>query len=549
LGQGFIKKGGYMKRRHFCFLLLLALLMILPVRAFPADEALHSVWAVKDCKVIIQPGRVMEKGMIIIRDGLIEYAGANAVIPADAEIIDGAGMTAYAGFIDALGDSILKMPEEKIDPSKIFSGDYSDKEKGIAPEIKAYDYVNLTKTAITKFHRNGITAALVIPSKGIFTGQASLFSLSQTVKEKAVILKDNMLGIGFSASSVIGYPDSLMGVVAFLKQEFADLAYYIMHTSRWISDMNGIARPEYKAIFEELLPFLTGKKYIVFLCRNKNDIIRAIKIGSEYKLKYLICDIGDEAFRVIPELKKSDAPVLLTLGFKSPSTSIYSQQGKDVRSEAEKELYPSNAARLAEAGIKFAFSSYSTPEPDKFLGNIMIAVEKGLSNEKALRALTVDAAAIFGVDRALGTIEPGKIANLVISQGDPLAKDSKVKYVFADGIKFDMKEKKAEGGEKPTVNVSGKWEITVEGGMGMKITLEVVQEESTLSGKMTSQYNQSEFTDGTVSGNEISLVITINAMGRTVDIYVSGVVEGDTISGTIAFGAMGSAEFTGKRIP
>jgi len=538
-----------MKRRQLCFLLLLTLLVILPAVAFSADEALHSVWAVKDCKVIVQPGRVIEKGVIIIRDGLIEYAGANTVIPADAEIIDGTGLTAYAGFIDAFGDSTLKMPEEKTDPSKAYSGDYSDRERGIAPEIKAYDYANLTKAGITKFHKNGITAALVLPSKGIFTGQASLFSLSQTVKEKAVIIKDNLLGIGFSASSVTGYPDSLMGVIAFLKQEFADLAYYIMHTSRWEKDMNGISRPEYKAEFEELLPFFTGKKQVVFLCRNQYDIIRAIKIGSEYKLKYLICDIGGEAFRVIPELKKSGVPVLLALGFKSPSTSIYSQQGKDVRSEAERELYPSNAARLAEAGIKFAFSSYSTPEPDKFLGNIMIAVEKGLATEKALRALTVDAASFFGVERALGTIEAGKIANLVISQGDPLLKESKVKYVFADGIKFDMKEKKAEEGEKPTVNVSGKWEVTTEGGMGMKYTLELTQEEATLSGKRITQYGQDEFTDGTVSGNQISFTISISAMGRMVDIYISGVVEGDTINGTISFGAMGSAEFTGKRIP
>jgi imidazolonepropionase-like amidohydrolase len=538
-----------MKRRHFCYLLLLTLLMILPEAAFPADEALHSVWAVKDCKVIIQPGRVIEKGMIIIRDGLIEYAGADAAMPADAEIIDGAGLTAYAGFIDALGDSILKMPEEKTDPSKMYSGDFSEKERGIAPEIRAYDYVNLTKAGISKYHKNGITSALVMPSKGIFTGQSSLFSLSQTDKEKAVIFKDNLLGIGFSASSLSGYPDSLMGVVAFLRQKFTDLAYYIMHTGRWENTMNGIARPEYNAQLEELLPFFTGKKQVVFLCRNKNDIIRAIKIGSEYKLKYLICDIGGEAFRVIPELKKSGAAVLVTLGFKSPSTSVYSRQGKHVRSEAERELYPSNAAKLAEAGIKFAFSSYSTPEPEKFLENVMKAMNKGLSSEKALRALTVDAASIFGADRALGTIESGKIANLVISQGDPLIKDSKVKYVFSDGIKFDIKEKKAEEGEKPTVNVTGKWEITTEGAMAMKYTLELTQEEATLSGKRITQFGQDEFTDGTVSGNQISFTISVSAMGRMVDIYVSGVVEGDTISGTISYGAMGSAEFTGKRIP
>lgn len=538
-----------MKRKQFCILLLLTLFFIISASAYSADEALHSVWVVKDCKVIVQPGRTIEKGMVIIRDGLIEHAGSVTAIPADAEIIDGTGLTAYAGFIDSFGDSMLKMPEEKADPTKIYSGDYSEKERGIAPEVRAYDFINLTKAGIAKFHKNGITAALVLPSKGIFTGQASLFSLSQTGKERAIIFKDNILGIGFSASSVTGYPDSLMGVVAFLKQEFTDLAYHILHVERWKNEMSGIVRPVYNPKYDELTPFFTGKKQVVFLCKNKNDIIRAIKTGSEYKLKYLICDIGGEAFRAIPELKKAGVPVLLTLGFKSPSTSIYAQQGKDIRTDAEKEIYPTNAAKLAEAGVKFAFSSYSTPEPDKFQENLLKAIEKGLPRDSALKALTIDAASILGAEKALGTIEAGKIANLIISQGDPLLKDSKVRYVFADGIKFDMKEKKAEGGEKPTVNASGKWEITVEGGMGMKIILEVTQEESTLSGKMTSQYNQSEFTDGTVSGNQVNLTITIDAMGRTIDIYVSGVIEGDTISGTISFGAMGSSEFTGKRIP
>lgn len=535
-----------MKRKYLCFL---SLLIVFSAMAFPSDEALHSVWAVKDCKIILQPGKVIDKGVIIIRNGLIESAGVSAAIPADAEIIDGTGLTVYAGFIDAFNDALLKMPEQKTDPSKMFSGDFSEKERGIAPEIRAFDFINLTKAGISKYHKNGITAVMGIPTKGLFTGQASLFSLSDTVAQKAVVLKDYLLGIGFSASSVTGYPDSLMGVVAFLKQEFSDVKYHIMNTERWRKEMKGVARPEYNAKYMELAPFVTGEKQIVFLCRNQYDIIRAIKIGSEFKLKYLICDAGGEAFRVIPELKKSGAPVLVALGFKAPSTSIYAQQGKDVRTEAEKEIYPANAAKLAEAGIKFAFSSFSTPEPEKFISNIMTAVDKGLPAEKALRALTTDAAAIFGVDKALGTLEPGKIANLIISQGDPLTKDSKVRYVFADGVKFDMKERKAEEGEKPTVNASGKWELTVEGGMGMKITLDIVQEESALSGKMASQYNQSEFMDGTISGNQVTIPITINAMGRTVEIYVSGVVEGDTMSGSISFGAMGSAEFSGKRIP
>lgn len=536
------------KRLRLGLLIGLVFLLFFIHSTLLPTEAIHKVWAIKDCKIVPVTGPTIKKGVVVIRNGLIEAAGSNVPLPSDAEVINGETFSVYPGFIDTLGTFILKMPQEKHDSSKMYSGKYTDKDRGITPELKAFDYVNLSKATLTKYHKQGITAVHMLPQRGIFTGQASMFSLSNADKNKAVLLKDTWLGIGFSAGGFNTYPGSLMGIIAFLRQEFADVAYFRMHKSRWLKEMKGVPRPEYNARCETILPYARSEKSVVFLCDSQHAIRRAIKLGNQLGLRYVILDSGGEAFKIIPELKKNKVKVLLTLTFKTPATSIHNRMGKDERTRAETEIYPKNAAKLAKAGIPFAFSSIGTNDPGKFIKAVKTTIEHGLSPGDALKALTIDAAYILGVDKALGSIEPGKIANLLISEGDVLDKETKIKYVFADGTKFDMKAK-AEPGAKPTVNITGRWEIMTLGSMRRKVTMEFKQDEASVSGRMISQRGTFEFEDGTVSGNEFSLEITLSFGGTDIDLYYSGIVEGDTMSGTVTFGTYGSAEFTGKRIP
>jgi hypothetical protein len=402
----------------------------------PSGEDLHRVWAVKDCRIVTQAGPPIERGTVVIRDGLIQAVGTEVDIPADAEVIEGSTLTLYPGLIDPLSKSLLKHPEQKFDQTKMLTGQYTDEDRGIKPGFKAYDHFEINKSTLEKYHKAGFTAVQVIPERGVFTGQASVFSLSGTDKNANVILQDTCLGVGFSVSSFMVYPSSLMGVVAMLRQELSDAAYFDRQNMRWRKDMNGISRPEYKVKHEMLSDYAAGRKPVVFLCRNQNDIRRAVAMAAELKLDYFICDMGNEAFRVIPELKKAKARVFLPLTFKAPSTSIHVQKGRDVRDLAEKELYPKNPAKLAEAGIPFTFSSFGTDDPKSFMEGIHKAVENGLSSDKALEALTVGAARFLELEKALGTVEPGKIANLALVEGEILAKESKVKYVFADGKRF-----------------------------------------------------------------------------------------------------------------
>ncbi|HOF83581.1 MAG TPA: amidohydrolase family protein [Candidatus Aminicenantes bacterium] len=537
------------KRRLSPAPLLLCLGLWLASAPFLAsEESLHEVWAVKDCRVVTPGGPVLPKATVIIRGGLIESVGAETAIPPDAEVIDGSALTLHPGLIDGLGQSLLKLPEEKFDPAKFYSGEFTDKDRGLTPELRAFDFAVLGKATLEKHHKFGLTAVQAIPSKGVLSGQASLFSLSSEDKNKALVLKDTWLGLGYSPASFMVYPNSLMGVVAFFRQEFADIGRYGLSADLWAKTPRGLRRPPYNGRWDILREYASGKKPVVFFCNNQHDIRRSLALAEELKLDYFLCDLGGEAQRVIPELKKAKARVLCTVAFKAPATSRYSQLGKAEKEKAEKEFYPRNPAALASAGIPFAFSSLGTDDPKSFMEGVQKALEAGLAPDKALEALTSAPAAFLGLDEALGAVEAGRIANLVLIEGDPLAKEPKVKYVFADGRLFDFTKPKAKEGEKPTVNVSGRWELSLPEA-GLTLTVDFAQEEASLSGKMTTPFGAFDFTGGSVSADQIYFEVNASVGGQDIDLYFSAAVTGDTMRGTAVQGTSGSTEFTGKRNP
>jgi hypothetical protein len=523
-------------------------LLIAGAPLLSSKETLHGVWAVKDCRVVAPGKPVLPKATVIIRDGLIEAVGPDIAIPADAEIIDGSKLTLHPGLIDNLSQAVVKMPEEKFDAARFYSGDFTDKDRGLTPEVKAFDFAVLGKASLEKYHKLGLTAVLALPAKGVLTGQASLFSLSSDDKNKALLLKDTWLGLGYAPASFMVYPNSLMGIVALLRQEFTDAAYYGLNASLWAKEPRGIGRPEFHVRRDILSDYASGKKAVVFFCNNQHDIRRSLALAAELKLDYFICDLGSEAQLVAAEIKKAKARILCTVAYKAPASSLRSQMGKAEKEKAEKEFYPKNASVLAAAGIPFAFSSIGTDDPKSFMEGIQKAMEAGLSPDKALEALTATPAAFLGLGKALGGIEAGQIANLVLIEGDPLAKEPKVHYVFADGTPFDFTKPKAAEGEKPTVNVSGRWELSMPDA-GLTLTADLVQEEGGLSGKVTTPYGPFDFTGGTVSADQIFFELNISVGGQDIDLYFSATVTGDTMRGTAVQGTEGSVEFTGKRNP
>ncbi|MBM3298254.1 MAG: amidohydrolase family protein, partial [Candidatus Aminicenantes bacterium] len=220
---------------------------------------------------------------------------------------------------------------------------------------------------------------------------------------------------------------------------------------------------------------------------------------------------------------------------------------REKREAAEKEMYVKNPSRLAEAGIPFAFISLGADDPKSLMEGVRKAVENGLDPGRALEALTAAPARFLKLERALGSVEKGKIANLVLVEGDLLAAEPKVHAVFADGRKFEVKKAKAEGAA-PEVNVGGKWELDIQGA-GLKVTVDFQQEGASLSGKMITPFGAFDFAGGTVSAKTVAFEVNISVAGQDIDLYFSAAVDGDRMTGSVVQGAQGAAEFTAKRLP
>jgi imidazolonepropionase-like amidohydrolase len=230
-----------------------------------------------------------------------------------------------------------------------------------------------------------------------------------------------------------------MGTIAHIRQSFMDAGYYAARVAQYAKNPAGLKRPAYDARLEALVPFLRDRRPVVFQCNNQEDIKRALKIAAEFKLNALLAG-ANEAWRDADALKKNPVPLLVAVDFRPPMTSKYATQGEELRKKAEAEIFPANAAELAKAGIGFALVSGANGDGAAVLKNIRAAVKAGLSKEGALRALTMQPARYLGLDRALGSLEPGKIANVVLVKGDLLDEGAQVVKVFVDGVLFPYAE-------------------------------------------------------------------------------------------------------------
>ena len=402
-------------------------------------------YAVRNCRIVSMAGPVVEKGTIVIRDGLVESLGpADKIkLPDDAEVIEAEGLTAYPGLISAHTNLFIEIPQGPAEPSpfEFESASQQPQEDKYppGPGLMVYDQLKPKRTAMESFHKAGVTAVLVAPARGIFQGQSVLLSLNGEKLEPMVIKNPFALHINFTTERR-AYPSSLMGTIAHIRQSFMDAEYYAARKAQYEKLLIGMKRPEYDPRLEALVPFVRDKRPVVFQCNNLEDVKRALKIIDEFKLNALLSG-ANEAWRVVDVLKNTAVPLLITLDFRPPMTSQYTSQGEELRKKAEAEIYPANAAALAKAGLRFALTSFGLADGAAFTKNVQAAIRAGLSRDEAIRALTLQPARTLGLDRQLGTLEPGKIANVVLTRGELFEEKTQAVKVFVDGLLFNYEEK------------------------------------------------------------------------------------------------------------
>jgi imidazolonepropionase-like amidohydrolase len=455
---------------HRCLLLVLAFLgSALPLSAQRPGVLRPTVFAVREARVIPAPGQVLPRANVVIRDGVLEAVGPEAPIPAEALLIDGKGLTVYAGFIDALSNwgfdpalrrSATGPPAAEDFASEALAATKADNRKGLTPEFAVSTALKADDEQADAWRRLGFTAHLVAPDGGVVVGQSALVSLSGAPPREAVLRSPVALHAAFRTTAGADYPRSLMGVLAHGRQTFLDAGHY---QRAWAAfDQGGRAgrRPPFDPALDALGPVLDGKLPVVFEADTKDSIHRALDFAEEFRLRPILYG-GSEAWKAAERLKQMQVPVILRLNFTEQPLSRFGRRGgappapergagpegeralpRRVQEDRQARLQEQirNAALLHKHGIPFAFSTQGQPADrptDRFRENLHKVIAAGLSPEAALKALTLDAARLLGVEHQLGTLAAGKAAHLVVTDGDFHEARTRVRYVFADGVRFE----------------------------------------------------------------------------------------------------------------
>lgn len=521
-----------------------------------------SVYAIKDARIVTVTGPVISKGTVVFRDGIITAVGENVPIPPEARVIEGSGLTVYPGLFDTQTDlglpSASQAPGARpgAAPTQPAQAQAQAQQPAIPhtqPEWSAARHLQLGGQRFESVRSAGITTALVIPPRGIFIGQSALINMAGETPQRAVVKSPVALHIGFTPmGGGLGgrFPGSLMGVFAHIRQTLLDAQHYGQHWEAYRRNPRGLERPEYNEVLEALQPVVRGELPVVFHVNSESEIRRAIRLAEEFNLKFILSG-AIEAYKAVDVLREKRVPLLVSVNFPERPRDADPEADEPLRVLRLRAEAPQNAARLHRAGLKFAFHSGGLSNPRDYIRNVARAVQAGLPEEVALRALTIHAAEILGVGEQLGSIEVGKIANLIVTDGNLFEERTRIRYLFIDGRQIELRTPEPErpsAPPSPPVTVTGTWNLTVESPQGaVAITADLRHEGETISGAVTSPFGQSTISSGSVSGNEVRFTLSVEIQGTPMLVTFAGRVEGDRMSGTVTVEGMGSFPFSGTR--
>ena len=417
--------------------------------------------ALVGARVVTAPGQVLDGATIVIRNGLIQRVGRNMQPPAGARVWDLDGLTIYPGFIDAHADLGMDAVPE--------GGDVGPTHWN--PQVRAWfsTTMNLQDDADRRaaLRSQGFGTALVVPKQGIFRGTASVVNLGDTGVRDRVLRPDLAQAMGFQRSFQLGgaYPNSAMGTIALMKQTFMDADWYVRAWGAYEASGRAFLPPETSAALAALEDAVRGDQPIVFETGSEEEYLRAHKLAAEYGVDAWYRGSGQE-YRILDVLRGRTDPLIIPLSFpdapnvNDPESALNASLA-DLR---DWYLAPTSPAQLAGAGVRFAITSDGLSSLNEFLPNLRIAVARGLSTVDALAALTTTPAEWLGLENTHGTIQEGKVANLVVSEGDLFTEEATVRDVWVHGQAYGVTR-------SPQIDPRGTWRIASDDEWGFEAAL------------------------------------------------------------------------------
>ena len=406
------------------------------------------VYAITGARVVTVAGPPLATGTVVIRNGVIDAVGPSVPVPPDAFVIDAKGATVYPGLID-MGSTVAVTVPPVADPHTGATREEVDRWRRsviLRPDVAAATLVQVDAPDLVKRASAGITTVLSTPPGEVVRGQSALVNVAAPAEDPQigdiaaprrgliVVRTPVALHVAFSEgpSRFRAFPESLMGVIAFVRQAFLDARHYQTEQQFYARGPGAVTRPVDDPALAAMLPAVEGRLPVAFEARAAREIRRALALARELKLDPIVTS-AREADQVAPDLKRANARVILSLDYPTRPKSLAPDADEPLRVLRDRANAPKAAAALEAAGVLFAFQSESLKEPREFLANAAKAVKAGLAADAAIRALTINAARIAGASDRLGSIEKGKLANIIVADGDLFGENTSFRHVFIDG--------------------------------------------------------------------------------------------------------------------
>jgi imidazolonepropionase-like amidohydrolase len=393
----------------------------------PNNPGKKLTFAIRNATIVPVTSAPIANGTIVFANGVITAVGANVAVPADATVIDGTGLFVYPGLIDS--GSHVGLEEISAVPGTVDTAELGD----INPNARAEVAVNPHSNIIPVTRVNGITSVVTEPEGGIISGSSAMIQLAGWTPKEMTLKAPLAMHIHFPRLRTAAFDEvpqdeeaakeatkNYTKQIDKLRDTFRDAQAYARAAAARTNHPD-IKRFDRDLILEALVPVVEGREPVVMHANLERDIRAAIKFADEFKLKVILADAEDVA-KVIPELKSHNIPVILGPILSTPP-----------REDDPYDLVYGNAKTLFDAGIPFAIQSQDAHNARNLPYQAAACAAFGLPKDAALRAVTIAPAQIFGMADRIGSLETGKLANIIVTDGDPLEIVTHVKRLFIGG--------------------------------------------------------------------------------------------------------------------
>jgi imidazolonepropionase-like amidohydrolase len=414
--------------------------------------------AITGARLVIAPGRSVERGTLVMKDGVIVAAGADVPVPAGARVWKLEGRTVYAGFIEmssaigvpaalrppaapprpmwGLGSELPPPATPAPPPAQPTMRSLAARNRFVRAEQDVAQLLDWKADDAKALRELGFTAALATPAVGVLRGQGALVALGEGPDPKALVVQPRAaqhLALEINRGSDAAYPTSLMGAVALARQTLLDARWYQAATKA----PGAAARVEPNATLAALAPAIEGRQPVIAVADDEQDYQRIARVRDEFKLDVVVHGNGRE-YRRAAQLAALKLPLVLPLTYPAVPDVADPDSALDAPLDVLQhwEQAPSNAGLLERAGVPFAITSAGLRDARReFWPRLRQALRRGLSADRALAALTTEPARLLHQGARLGTLEPGRFANVVVARGELFGADAdgEVELTFVDG--------------------------------------------------------------------------------------------------------------------